>query len=92
MGYSVKSVTKYNEQAGYFHYNDKDKDRPLYTVLGIKTTRPDRIEKPYSIGQLLEAKSRLMGITGTLGEQDFIDASLLAMKETNVKSILIIFN
>ena len=92
MGYSIQAKNKFNESAAYFHYNAGDKDRPLHKVLGIKTDRQDKIEKTYSLGQLLEAQSRLMGITGTLGEQDFLQQTILDMKETNVKSISIIFN
>lgn len=92
MGYSLQAKNKYNEESAFFFYPDRDKDRPLHKVLNIKVKDQKRIEKPYSLGQLLEAKSKLMDITGTLGEQDFIDLAISAMKETNVKSILIIFN
>ena len=92
MGYSITAKNKYNEESAYYHYPSQEKDKPLHKVLNINVKDQNRIEKPYSLGQLLEAKSKLMNITGSLGEQDFIDAAILAMKETNVKSILIIFN
>lgn len=93
MGYSVSSIDAYGEELAYYHYPQSDKDRPLHKVLGMGYIKnQNRIEKVYSLGDLLEAKSKLMNITGSIGEQDFIDATLLAMKETNAKKILIIFN
>ena len=92
MGYSITAKNKYNEVSAYYHYPAQEKDKPLHKVLNMKLKDQNRVEKVYSMGDLLQAKSELMKITGTLGEQDFIDHAILAMKETNVKSILIIFN
>ena len=92
MGYSIQAINKYNESAAYFHYPETDRDRPLHKVLGIKTDRQDKIEKTYSIGDILRAKSELLKVSNTLEEQDFCDKVLLDMKETNVKNIQITFN
>ena len=92
MGYGIQVINKHNKEVAFFHYHMDEKDKPLHKVLNVKISDNNKVEKPYSKGQLLDAKSKLMNISGTLGEQDFLSACLLEMKETNVTSILITFN
>jgi hypothetical protein len=92
MGYGISIIDKYSQEVDFMHYPESDKDRPLHKALNMNIRNNDKIEKPFSLGQILEAKSKLMNVTGTLYEQDFLYKAILAMKETNVKSILIIFN
>lgn len=92
MGYSIQAKTATGEEIDYFHYPNKDIDRPLHRVLGVGYIKDQtKIVKQYSLGSLLEAKSKLMDITGTLGEQDFLDRGIAETKESR-KPITITFN
>lgn len=92
MGYSVSLHNASGQELDYFHYPEKDIDRPLHKVLGVGYLKDqNKLTRPYSLGNLLEAKSKLMDISGTLSEQDFIDKAIQEARETR-KSIYITFN
>lgn len=92
MGYSIQAKTASGEELDYFHYPDKDIDRPLHRVLGVGYIKDQtKIVKQYSLGNLLEAQSKLMDISGTIGEQDFLSRVIQEAKESR-KNITITFN
>lgn len=92
MGYSIQAKNSASEEIDYFHYPDKDIDRPLHRVLGVGYIKDQtKIVKQYSLGNLLEAQSKLMDISGTIGEQDFLSRGIQEAKESR-KPITITFN
>ena len=92
MGFHITETNRYGESNATFHYPESEKDRVLHKVLGVGYIKDNtELKRVYSKGQLLEAKSKLLGISNTLGEQDFIDLCLLDIKDTN-HNITIIFN
>ena len=92
MGYSIQANTASGVEIDYFHYNSKETDRPLHKVLGVGYLKDQtRLTRPYSLGNLLEAKSKLMDISNTLGEQDFLDRAISEAKDSR-KPIYITFN
>jgi hypothetical protein len=92
MGFHITETNRYGESNATFHYPDSEKDMVLHKVLGVGYIKDNtELKRTYSKGQLLEAKSKLLGISNTLLEVDFIDLCLLDVKDTN-HNITITFN
>ena len=84
MGLHIIAKNKYGEEISYYHFPVSEKDRPLHRALGVNgiTVHSKEQIKPYSLGDLLHAKSHLMTVTGTLDQQDFLDSCISSARET----------
>ena len=94
MGYSITARDNKGEEISYFHYNDvsKQDERYLHKVLGVGYIVDNNLlVRPYSKGAILDAKSKMVKITGTLPEQDFLENCLVYIREIG-NNITITFN
>ena len=93
MGFHIFGKTIAGVEIDYYHYPISDKDRPLHKVLkvGHITDKTNEFSRTYSKGDLLQAQSELINISGTLSEQDFIARCITEANDTANK-ITITFN
>lgn len=94
MSYSITARDNKGEEISYFHYNDRSKqdERYLHKVLGVGYIVDNNLlVKSYSKGAILDAKSKLVRLTGVLPELDFINECLTHVNEFH-NNITITFN
>lgn len=93
MGFSITAKDKGGTSIlATFHYPESDKDRPLYKVLGVGYLKDNKeVTRVYSKGNILQAKSELVGVSNVLPENDFLD-TLIVEFLINPNTIQITFN
>jgi hypothetical protein len=92
MGYSITAKDKSGTmQIAYYHYPESALDKPLIKALGVTVKNNDNITRTFSRGQLLDAKSKLVKMTGVFEELDFLDNCITETKITH-NNIIITFN